>query len=107
MEAGDVIIVVRQRPSKVFERKGADLFYEKEISLLESLTGVEFTITHLDGRTIRIKNKAGEIVKPNDVMTVEEQGMPFHKQSYKFGNLFIKFKIKFPDTLQSAEMDQI
>jgi len=37
-------------------RKGADLVMEKEIPLLQALTGVDFTIKHLDGRNIRIMN---------------------------------------------------
>lgn len=70
---------------------------EKEISLLEALTGVDFTIMHLDGRIVRIQGEKGKCVKPGAMMTCEGLGMPFHKTSYKFGNLFITFKIKFPD----------
>lgn len=75
---------------------------EKEISLYEALTGVDFVITHLDGRKIRIKNKPGEVIKPDDIKTVENHGMPFHKQPYKFGNLFVIFKISFPDKLNES-----
>ena len=70
---------------------------DKEITLLEALTGVNFTIMHLDGRIIRITNPAGQVIKPDDLMTCEDLGMPFHKTPYKNGNLFIKFNIKFPD----------
>lgn len=73
----------------------------KEITLLQALTGIDFVLTHLDGRQIRIKNKTGETIKPGQVMTCEGLGMPFHKASYEFGNLFITFKIKFPDTLDN------
>jgi DnaJ family protein A protein 2 len=83
----------------VFKRKGADLMIEKEIPLIEALTGVDFVIKHLDGRKIRIKNKPGEVIKPDDIKTVEGFGMPYHKQPFKFGNLFIIFKIKFPETV--------
>jgi DnaJ family protein A protein 2 len=65
VEAGDVIVVVQVRPNKLFTRKGADLVMEKEISLLQALTGVDFTIMHLDGRMVRVQNKPGEIIKPN------------------------------------------
>lgn len=100
VEPGDVIAVVKVRPNKLFTRKGADLYYDKEISLLESLTGVDFTIMHLDGRMVRIQNESGKVVKPNSTMTCEGLGMPFHKTPYKFGNLFINFKIKFPDSME-------
>jgi len=105
VEAGDVIVVVQIRPNKVFQRKGADLFIEKEISLLEALTGVDFTIQHLDGRTIRIQNAPGEVVKPNQVKTCEGLGMPFHKTPYKFGNLFVNFTVKFPTAVQDNQVE--
>ena len=44
---------------------------EKEITLMEALTGVDFIITSLDGRKIRIKNKPGEVIKPDEIKTVE------------------------------------
>lgn len=75
---------------------------EKEITLQEALCGVDFIISHLDNRKIRIKNKPGEVIKPDDIKTIENHGMPFHKQPYKFGNLFIIFKIKFPETLNAS-----
>ena len=72
---------------------------EKEISLLDSLTGVDFTLMHLDGRVVRIQNSPGEILKPGAIMCCEGLGMPFHKTSYKYGNMFVSFKIKFPTQL--------
>ena len=37
-------------------------------------------------------------------MTVEGLGMPYHKTPYKYGNLFINFKIKFPEKLNEDQM---
>ena len=51
--------MVKIRPNKIFTRKGADLYMDKEISLLEALTGVDFTVIHLDGRIVRIQNEKG------------------------------------------------
>ena len=34
IEAGDLIVVIREKKHKNFHRKGADLFMEKEITLL-------------------------------------------------------------------------
>ena len=97
VEPGDVVVVIKVRPNKIFTRKGADLYMEKEISLLDALTGVNFTIMHLDGRVVRIISEEKKCIKPNEVMTCEGLGMPFHKTPYRFGNLFITFKIKFQD----------
>lgn len=41
------------------------------------------------------------------MFTVENGGMPFHKQSYKFGNLIIQFKIKFPNQVDAKTMNLI
>jgi DnaJ-class molecular chaperone len=71
IEPGDVIIQIVEQKHDLFKRKGADLMIEKEISLFEALTGVDFVITHLNLKKIRIKNKPGEIIKPDDIKTIE------------------------------------
>jgi DnaJ family protein A protein 2 len=101
VEPGDLIIVVEEKKHKLFKRKGADLFMEKEITLLEALTGLDFVLTHLDARKIRIRNTPGEVIKPDSLFTVENMGMPFHKRVYQHGNLIIQFKIKFPTTIDA------
>merc|ERR1719382_1991938 len=63
-DAGDVIFVLKQQEHADFKRKGADLFIERKISLVEALCGFELTLTHLDGRKLFIKTARGEIVKP-------------------------------------------
>jgi len=63
-DAGDVVFVLKQQEHALFKRKGADLFIEKNISLVEALCGFELELTHLDGRKLLIKTSPGEIVKP-------------------------------------------
>ena len=40
-------------------------------------------------------------------MTIEEKGLPFHKNPYKFGNLFVMFHVKFPDSLNDTQLAQV
>lgn len=80
---------------------------EKEITLLEALTGVNFVINFLDGTKVSVSNKPGEIIKPDMLMTVEDKGLPFHKNPYKFGNLFILFSVKFPKSLADEQIDLV
>lgn len=103
-EPGDVIIVVKEVEHKKFKRRGADLFIEHKITLVEALTGINFIFTHLDGTQIRIKNEPGEVIKPDDIKTVAEKGFPFYKSPYRFGNLFIKFTVTFPDSIPVASL---
>lgn len=102
-----MVIIVQEQPHKVFKRKGADLLIEKEITLLQALTGVDFVVTHLDGSKLRIQNTPGEVIKPDDIKTVPEKGLPFHRSPYKFGNLYIVFKVAFPKTMPKAQLPNI
>merc|ERR1719491_1312770 len=63
-DAGDVVFVLKQQEHADFKRKGADLFIERKISLVEALCGFSMELTHLDGRKLLIKTSPGEIVMP-------------------------------------------
>ncbi len=110
IETGDLIIEIFLDKHKDFIRRGADLIYKTEISLLEALTGVKIAITHLDGRRVLIYTEPGEIIEPEKLKTVAELGMPFFERPFKFGNLYLDFQIVFPDKLtneQSTKITQI
>merc|ERR550532_1824269 len=63
-DTGDVVFVLKQQEHADFKRKGADLFIERKISLVEALCGFKIEVTHLDGRKLMIKTSPGEIVQP-------------------------------------------
>jgi len=63
-DTGDVNFILKQQEHEVFKRKGADLFIEKKISLVEALCGFEMEVTHLDGRKLLVKTEPGDIIKP-------------------------------------------
>eukprot|EP00179_Madagascaria_erythrocladioides_P004531 CAMPEP_0198312046 /NCGR_PEP_ID=MMETSP1450-20131203/3576_1 /TAXON_ID=753684 ORGANISM="Madagascaria erythrocladiodes, Strain CCMP3234" /NCGR_SAMPLE_ID=MMETSP1450 /ASSEMBLY_ACC=CAM_ASM_001115 /LENGTH=409 /DNA_ID=CAMNT_0044014971 /DNA_START=144 /DNA_END=1373 /DNA_ORIENTATION=+ len=96
---GDVVMVVKIAEHKDFKRKAQHLILEKEVTLAEALCGVSFTIKHLDGRTVHIKSKPGTVIKPNSLMSVMGEGMPVYKRPDEKGFLFIKFDVKFPDSI--------
>lgn len=48
IHAGDLYFRVTTEKHAVFSRKGADLFMDKQISLLEALLGVSFIVKTLD-----------------------------------------------------------
>jgi DnaJ family protein A protein 2 len=65
-DTGDVNFVLKEQEHADFKRKGADLFLERKISLVEALCGFEMEVTHLDGRKLLVKTNPGDIVKPMD-----------------------------------------
>merc|ERR1719171_80697 len=63
-DTGDVIFLLKQQEHADFKRRGADLFIERKISLVEALCGFEMELKHLDDRKLFIKTTPGDIVKP-------------------------------------------
>merc|ERR1719215_1041789 len=63
-DTGDVNFVLKEQEHAIFKRRGADLFIERTISLVEALCGFTMEVTHLDGRKLLVKTAPGEIVKP-------------------------------------------
>jgi DnaJ-class molecular chaperone len=61
-DPGDLIVVVKEIKDEIFERKGYDLFINKDISLLEALKGFKIELKTLDDRNILITND--KVVKP-------------------------------------------
>lgn len=108
-DPGDLIFVVVQKPHATFTRSGNDLTIEKTITLHEALCGFQFTIPHMDGRVLAVKSAPGEIIKPNDVRAIADEGMPLKGNPMKKGRLFVEFKIDFPkqSSFSAAQLTQL
>ncbi|KAL3149322.1 hypothetical protein ABBQ32_002130 [Trebouxia sp. C0010 RCD-2024] len=104
---GDVIFVLEQKPHKTFKRIQADLVIEKDISLTEALCGTSFYVQHLDGRVLEVLTHQGEVIKPDSWKCINEEGMPVHGRPYEKGNLYIRFSVKFPESLSSEEVQHL
>lgn len=98
-EPGDIVFHLVEAPHKIFKRAGADLAADLEITLAEALTGFNrVVLTHLDGRgiSLKVEQPEGKILRPEEVLRVEGEGMP-HKRSDAKGDLYLIVKIEFPD----------
>jgi len=60
-DAGNVVFVLKEKPHDLYKRHGADLYIERTISLVEALCGFTMEVPKLDGRTLVIKTKPGEV----------------------------------------------
>ena len=98
-EPGDIIFELVEEAHKVFNRAGADLQAELEISLSEALTGFNrVVLTHLDGRGIlvKIEQPNGQVLRPDQILKIPGEGMPM-KRSEAHGDLYLTLTIKFPE----------
>jgi len=80
---------------------------KKTIPLISALSGCEFTITHLDGRVLRVTSQKGEIMKPGQYKMIEKEGMPTYRDPFNKGHLYIKFEIDFPAKLTDTNVIQL
>jgi len=99
LETGDIIFVVQVTQHELFRRSGSDLIMERKIELVDALTGCAFKFTHLDGRSVIVEIKSGQVIKPGDIREVQGLGMPMYSKTYEFGSLFIKYDVVFPTKL--------
>lgn len=104
---GDVVIVIQEKEHELFKRKGADLVMDMEIQLSESLCGFVKTVTHLDGRVLKVESSPGQCVKHDSVRLVKGEGMPQHGNIFNKGGLFVHFTVKFPKTLPPSAVAAI
>jgi len=90
----DIVFILKEKPHEIFKRKGNDLYYHVNISLLKALTGTVVEIKTLDNRLLRVP--VNEIICPNYKKEVPNEGMPISKTPNKKGSLFITFTLEFP-----------
>jgi len=101
---GDLIVVVQQETHAIFQRRGANLFMKKTLSLFQALTGFEFQLIHLDGHKLTIKSKSGTVLSPGAVQVVRGQGMPLGIGT-QTGDLYLEYDVVFPKTLSLSPAD--
>ncbi|KAI0022091.1 DnaJ domain-containing protein [Xylariomycetidae sp. FL0641] len=94
---GDLIFTIVEKPHDVFNRIGDDLSADLNVTLAEALCGFSrVVLKHLDGRGIHINHPSGKVLRPNQVLKVEGEGMP-HKRGDEKGDLYLLVKIAFPE----------
>jgi DnaJ-class molecular chaperone len=97
----DLVFRLREVRHARFRRENADLLTELSISLQEALFGFERAIELLDGTTLVIKSREGEVLKHDDCLVVEEHGMPVWRVQGERGRLFVLVKIAMPRDLSA------
>lgn len=98
---GDIVITINPKPSE-FNRRGNDLYIEREITLKQCLTGFEIDIKHLDGRIVQVKPRDGKVTSPGAIIKLQGEGIPRNH-----GSLFVTFSVKFPERLDKDTMEKL
>lgn len=104
-DPGDLIFIIHDTGDNFFKREGCNLIIQRDISLKQALIGFKFRIKHMDGRILELVSN--DIIKPDEIMKIEGEGMPKGPNESGKGDLIIRFNIIFPSHLNGNRKDYI
>lgn len=84
-----------------------DLIYSMNITVGEALTGFCHVIKTLDDRQLIVETKPGEVIKPDDLRIIVNEGMPRYRNPFEKGRLIVKFNVVFPTSIDAATVEQL
>uniref|UniRef100_A0A6N2L0V1 Chaperone DnaJ C-terminal domain-containing protein n=1 Tax=Salix viminalis TaxID=40686 RepID=A0A6N2L0V1_SALVM len=93
----DLVFIIDEKPHTTYKRDGNDLTINHKVTLAEALGGTTVNLTTLDSRNLLIP--VHDIVSPGYELVVAMEGMPIAKEPGNWGDLRIKFEVKFPTRL--------
>src|SRR6266567_1879935 len=100
-EAGDLYVVTRVQPSKLYERRGNDLVVEVPVTFSEAALGATVEVPTPDG-PVSVKVKPG--TQDGTLLRVKGKGAPKLKGSGR-GDLLARVKVEVPKKLKKRERE--
>jgi molecular chaperone DnaJ len=102
-DAGDLIIIIEEKPHQHFRREADHIIYHLTVSFPEASLGAEINVPTLYGNE-RIKISAG--TQPGTMITLKEKGIP-HLNHYGKGDQHIYVNVYIPTHLNSKDKNLI
>ena len=99
---GDLIIEVRVKEDKIFEREGNNIYCEVPISFAEAALGAEIEIPTLGGGNEKFKIPEG--TQSGTDFTIRNQGIP-DINTKRRGDLIFKVAVETPKNLNSKQKE--
>lgn len=99
-KSGNLFVRVFVKKHSVFERRGDDLFTEKEINYTQAVLGDAIELRVLDGADLLLEIPQG--TESGKVLRMSGRGIP-HFGGYGKGNLYVELKIKTPKKLTKEQ----
>jgi curved DNA-binding protein len=102
--AGDLYLIIKVLPNKIFERDGDDLHMDAAVDIFTAIAGGEIRIPALERLlTLTIPPRTNA----NQTFRLRGKGMPFLREPNKRGDMFARVKLVLPDALTDQEVEGI
>ncbi len=102
--AGDLFVVTRVQPSRLFERRGSDLVIEVPVTYSEAALGATVEVPTPYGGRVSLKVPAG--TQDGRQLRIRGQGAPKLKGSGK-GDLIARLRVSVPKKLTKKEREAL
>jgi molecular chaperone DnaJ len=100
-KSGDLYLVIKVKPNRLFERKGDDLYVDVEVPLTVAVLGGEVQVSTLKGK---LALKIPSETQNGRTFRLTGQGMP-HLGNSSIGDLHAKVKVILPANLSGEEKE--
>ena len=101
--AGDLLITVLVQPHARFERDGASILLDQEISFAQAALGAEVEVPTLDGK---VKLNIPEGTQSGTTFRLKGKGVPFLRNGGR-GDQFVTVNVAVPRGLTSTQKDAL
>jgi curved DNA-binding protein len=102
--AGDLFLTFKINNDTFFKRIGNDLQLLQEIDIYTALLGGEIELNTLHGK---VKLKVKPCTQNNSKIRIKGKGFPIYKQEEAFGDLFVTYNVKIPNSLSETEIEAL
>ncbi|MDO8556422.1 MAG: DnaJ C-terminal domain-containing protein [Nanoarchaeota archaeon] len=99
---GDLFLLIKVKPHKVFTRKGFDVFMETLISFSQAALGGDISVPTISGENIKIKIEKG--IVSGSVLRIRKKGIPFINDAGNRGDQLVQVKIRTPQRLNKLQI---
>jgi len=100
-EDGDLYLLIKVKPHKIFKRNGFDIFMDLNITFPQAALGAEIAIPTLTSEEIKIKVASG--TQSGSVLRLKGRGIPVLNSPSHHGDLFVKIMVNTPKKLSKAQ----
>lgn len=100
--SGNLYVLVRVQPHKVFERDENDLLYELQVNVAQAALGTTVEIPTLEGDPVTLQVEPG--TQHGHVFTIKDRGVPYLRGSGR-GDLLVHTNVVTPNKLTEEQRE--